>query len=570
MAWWMGKAEKEDLARAAAFALALAQGKMEEAPEPKVRVLEPLFSALATLAQSLLEERQRQEEAKKELQHLSLLREVLENVSVNIMLGDNDRVITYLNPAAMHLFSRAEEHLREVFPDFSAKDLLGHSPDQFHSNPERVIKILERLKKGEEHRSQVEIAGKVFAQRFAPLFDEEGHRQGWTVEWWDRTDHVATEREIMATLSAVAQGDASNRISTGSRQFFAATVAQAINQMLDAQEKAAKELTLAVSALSRGDLTYQVGDFSGSAYAQAMASLESGLRTFQELMAKLADAAVMLEKEAQTVAARNTDLSHRTEEEAAAVQETVSSMGELSGAVQENTKSVQEASSFARHVAEEAGHGNEAVQRTARVMEDIHTNSKNITKISHLIESISSQTNLLALNAAIEAARVGGEAGRGFNVLASEIRRLSVRTQQSATEIREIVEEMLEKETQGLTAALEAAQRIETIVKEVGNLSGRLDQVSFVSTEQSQAISQVREALRQMEQVTQQNAHLVEEVAESANHMREQASLLLGEIGNFRWKPGGSPAISTALPGSAAMKKGKGKEENDLDLWQEF
>ncbi|MDR0243173.1 MAG: methyl-accepting chemotaxis protein [Burkholderia sp.] len=228
---------------------------------------------------------------------------------------------------------------------------------------------------------------------------------------------------------------------------------------------------------------------------------------------------------ARQIAAGNIDLSSRTEEQAAALQETASSMEQLTGTVKQNADNARQASSLAANASEIANKGNTVVGQVVGTMGEINDSSAKIADIIAIIEGIAFQTNILALNAAVEAARAGEE-GRGFAVVAGEVRSLAQRSSSAAKEIKALIDASVERIRTGSTLVDEAGRTMSDVIGAVQRVTDIMGEIAAASEEQSGGIDQVARAVAQMDEVTQQNAALVEEAAAAAQSLDEQAGRL--------------------------------------------
>jgi methyl-accepting chemotaxis protein len=233
------------------------------------------------------------------------------------------------------------------------------------------------------------------------------------------------------------------------------------------------------------------------------------------------------------IASGNQDLSSRTEEQASSLQQTAASMGHLTGTVRQNADSAREANQLATSASDLARKGGSVVAQVVDTMGSIQASSRRIGDIISVIDGIAFQTNILALNAAVEAARAG-EQGRGFAVVASEVRSLAQRSAEAAREIKGLIDESVGAVNSGTTLVDEAGRTMTDIVHGVQRVSDIIAGITRASDEQSAGIEQVNHAIKQMDQVTQQNAALVEEAAAAAGSLKHQADGLVKAVNVFR------------------------------------
>ena len=304
-----------------------------------------------------------------------------------------------------------------------------------------------------------------------------------------------------------------------------------------------------LDAVSRGDLTMRVDGQRKDEIGDLQRAVEQLRTSLGRTVGSVRVNAESVASASSQIALGNQDLSQRTEEQASALQQTAATMTELSQTVRHNADNAQQADQLARGASEAAARGGQVVGQVVDTMKAINDSSRRIADIIGTIDGIAFQTNILALNAAVEAARAG-EQGRGFAVVAGEVRSLAGRSAEAAREIKTLITRSVEQVEQGSTLVDQAGQRMEDIVAAIGRVSDIVGEISSASSEQSKGVNQVGDAVTQMDQVTQQNAALVEESAAAAESLKQQARQLVEAVAVFRLvdeggRSSGSPSHTT-------------------------
>ncbi|WP_311752477.1 methyl-accepting chemotaxis protein [Proteus columbae] len=258
----------------------------------------------------------------------------------------------------------------------------------------------------------------------------------------------------------------------------------------------------------------------------------------------------------QEISKGNTDLSSRTEQQAASLEETAASMEELTATVKQNADNALQASKLAESASETAIRGGQITHSVVETMDAITQSSQKIGAIISVIDGIAFQTNILALNAAVEAARAG-EQGRGFSVVAGEVRNLAQRSADAAKEIKLLIDESVLRVSQGSQLVNNAGQTMEELVTSVNKVTELMAEIASASDEQSRGIHQVADAVSQMDQVTQQNAALVEQSASAAAALEDQANNLVNAVSAFELPDTDEDNNSSSLEGNGLKKADK-------------
>lgn len=276
-----------------------------------------------------------------------------------------------------------------------------------------------------------------------------------------------------------------------------------------------------------------------------------------EALSKIRDAGETINTAASEISSGNSDLSARTEQQASALEETATSMEELSSTVKQNAENAKQANQLAVAASGVAVKGGAAVGDVVSTMRAINESARKIEDIISVIDGIAFQTNILALNAAVEAARAG-EQGRGFAVVAGEVRNLAQRSASAAKEIKELITDSVAKTTEGTKQVEQAGATMSEIVASVQRVTDIMGEISAASSEQSSGIDQVNRAITSMDEVTQQNAALVEEAAAAAESLSEQASNLMDTVAGFNL---GSSYVSNVRRANNTPTRGGGRPQ---------
>ena len=443
-------------------------------------------------------------------------RQALDSAQTGLMVLEHDGRIGFLNQALC--------------------TALGCTPSQWQGQPAQALHpvfdgVAAQLQRGHASTHEIEQGGIRYQLVLSPILDHD-QLLGAAVEWRSRALETTVETEVAALVDAAAQGQLQARIAVNDKQGFVLTLAVSVNRLLDTFQGNLAGLQALLSGLAHGDLGVRMqGDYQG-VFAQMRDDANASVAQLADIVARIQHATSAINGAAGEIVAGNRDLAERTERQAAHLEETASSMEELTATVRENADSAQQANQLAMDAAAIAGQGGHAVAQVVSTMHDIAASSRHIGDITGVIDGIAFQTNILALNAAVEAARAG-EQGRSFAVVAGEVRLLAQRSADAARQIKQLIETSVETVNAGTRLVDEAGATMRRIVGSVEQVTAISASIAAASQQQSVGIEQVGRTLLQMDGSTQQNAAMVEEASASAQAMQRQAALLSEAVAAF-------------------------------------
>jgi methyl-accepting chemotaxis protein len=501
----------------------------------------------------------------------------LDAASTNIMIADASNTIIHMNESATRLFKGIEKDLRRELPNLDAANMIGKNIDVFHKNPAHQHKMLAALDR--PVFSQFVVGGRTMRFCATPIRSPKGVRTGTVVEWIDRTEEMENERDIQKLVTAVVGGDLQARVKEEGAPTYV-IIAKGLNTLVECVGDIVAEVDRLVAAADGGDLSQRIG-FEGKVGLNRRAgqgintlvesvadvveevqrlvgaanqgdltsriAVEGRSGLFQrvgggvnDLVANMAQvisqvkvAAGEVNRGADEISQGNINLSQRTEEQASSLEETASSMEQMTSTVKQNAESAGQANQLAVAARDQAEKGGAVVARAVEAMTGINESSRRIADIIGVIDAIAFQTNLLALNAAVEAARAG-EQGRGFAVVAAEVRNLAGRSATAAKEIKALIQDSVGRVEEGSALVSRSGATLEHIVAAVKKVTDIVAEITAASHEQSVGIEQVNKAVMQLDELTQQNAALVEQASAASQSMADQARALNQAMSRYR------------------------------------
>jgi methyl-accepting chemotaxis protein len=455
----------------------------------------------------------------------------LDNASKGIMMADNNRNLVYLNDAAKKILQQYATEIEGKEPYFDVENLIGLNIDRFHQNSGHQMELLNSLT--DSVFSYAKLGSRTMTIVASPILNELGERLGTVAEWYDCTAETVVEQEVAEIVKAASRGDFSQRFNLEGKEDFLLDLTQGLNQLLNTCEAGLNDIAEVLFAISQGDLTKTIETEYEGTFGKLKNDTNMTVEKLKIMIEQIRSSTDSIYSGSKEIASGNNDLSHRTEMQAARLQETASSMEQLTQAVKNNVGNAKQANELVTNSVNIAMEGGKVVENVIEMMEGINQSSRRIEDIIAVIDDIAFQTNILALNAAVEAARAG-EQGNGFAVVAVEVRNLAQRAALAAAEIKKLIADSVTQVNNGGQLVEQAGQTMNKIIDSIQGVTQIMSEISDASAEQNSDIIQVNQAINQMDNVTQQNAALVEQSAAAAESLEEQSQNLAVVIHNFK------------------------------------
>lgn len=523
--------------------------------------------AVLSLQQKLIESRD--QDLANQLQ-INLLRQSLDDMQVASMTVDTNGKIVFVNNSLLELLANTQDEIRKDIEDFSWNTILHKDIVLFDKDLDLQSVSATEIKLGEER----------FKLLINPLLDADQNVLGSVIVWQDRTEEHAFEIDMETILNNAVQGDLSQRVDVSQQTGFSHTAAVSVNKLLSLAESIILDTVRVFGAMAKGELNQTIDEEYEGSFDRLKQDANTTVSRLKEVVSGIQQSSEAVTTAFKEINQGNANLSQRTEEQASSLEETASSMEEMTSTVQKNSENAQKANELALKARQEAEKGGEVVGLAVKAMAEINEASKGISDIISVIDEIAFQTNLLALNASVEAARAG-EQGRGFAVVAGEVRNLAGRSAEAAKEIKSLIQDSGSKVAKGSSLVDESGQTLESIVLQVKDVARIVEEISSASLEQAAGIAQVSTTISQMDDMTQQNAALVEEVSAASEIASEQAVNLADMISFFsssdtslkaftaKTAPANTPryepaAVKSRPPAAAASNSGSDS------VWEEF
>ncbi|MGC9007522.1 MAG: methyl-accepting chemotaxis protein [Halothiobacillaceae bacterium] len=504
------------------------------------------------------------------------LRASIDGASANLLYLDEHFQVFHLNPAMQTLLTRYGAEMREVFPELDPQAVLG-APGTWLLRGNPALREVFASPNRMPYVFEVSFGGRYYRVMISLIRGPRGQYMGNRLEFQDVTEQHLAEEQVQRLIRLAAQGELDGRIDTQAMsEGSIKTLSEGINRLMDAVAAPVHAAQVTINALAEGDLTHTMsGQYSGE-FARLQESLNASMENLKQMAMEIQAAAQNITTASSEIRQGNQDLSRRTDQQASSLESTASAMEEITGTVKNNAENSARADKLANQTRAQSVEGRKIAERAIGAMVEISTASKKIADIIGVIDEIAFQTNLLALNAAVEAARAG-EQGRGFAVVAAEVRNLAQRSASAAKEIKGLIKDSLEKVSDGSRLVDETGKMLDSINQSVAEVGDLIAQIATAGKEQAIGIEQINKALVKLDEMTQQNAALVEEAAAASASLDEQAHGLQSLIQFFRVEKaagfgvrrqaglGGHKAVRSAAPSAPHAAPKAAADDSDWD-----
>ncbi|CAO5677056.1 MAG: hypothetical protein HEEMFOPI_01057 [Holosporales bacterium] len=446
----------------------------------------------------------------------------VECLTTGIVITSPDRVISYHNKAFAEL-------VRTCALCFSS----------FDTSEERFISVemtdfLNECTYNKDKNIYVLSKGIYYMEIFASeLIGKNDEHIGYIYSFLNKSDERYFQKQLENVVTNLLNGDMSQKINTSQITDNFKSISKHFNQVLDIFNIFIDDIALVFEQVANGVLTAQITKNYEGNFDRIKNNINASIKNLNDIMFKVLVTTKTIHVEIKSIVNGIEDLSARTETQATSLQETAAAMVQLASAVQNNTENALNVREMMSETNSSADNGQRVVELSISAMDNIKSSSKEISKIISLIDEIAFQTNLLALNAAVEAARAG-DSGKGFAVVAEEVRNLAQRSTEASKQIKRLIDDSTMQVQSGVELVNETGQNFSTILNSIKQVSTLVSDISTASVEQASTLGQINDAITQMDEITQNNAGLVQKSASSVGSLGKYGNNLLALLAQFK------------------------------------
>jgi len=462
------------------------------------------------------------------------IRQALDNISSCMLVIDNEGKLVYTNKAMNKFFVVQQKYFSAIDDAFDPRDVIGRelASTLMKGNENVLQKLVQTI----NYSSETFVLGELTLTLIAcPVLNDHEQRLGTVIEWNNRTQEILIEREVQAVVDAALEGDLAARICEDGKSGFFIKLSQSVNQLLTVSEQVTQDTLQVMEAMAQGVLDQKIDAQYFGVFNELKKNINQSSHKLHEVVNQIQGSADSLKLGVSEISLVNADLNSRTEQQSINLRQTALNMQSINQKMKKSADFSQQVNQVVNTTRESAMNGGEVVECTLAAMIEIEKSSKKIAEVVSVIDSIAFQINLLALNASVEAARVG-EVGRGFSVVASEVRSLATISAQSAKEVAAVIKRSNRQVADGIKLAYQSGEMLSEIVESADKAALFVEKMVAINGEQSKSVNEINQSINEIGSIAEESASLVENSANASEKLSLQAQQLENMVGFFSHK----------------------------------